>query len=398
MNKMSSKLSYYAIIFIMGAIIVSFVLTGFQGFGNNPDQVANVDGRTVTLDEFNRNYNMQISRYGQMLGGKALTSQQIKMFRIRESVLNSLISQKHLVNFADNLGFDAGKKAIKAEIMNYKAFESNGQFDVTKYKNLLRANNLSPATFEETLIDDIKMKNLRDLVGAIAPSQNALKADIHLRSIATESTVVSFQKEEMTKNLDVSKKEIKEFVADKKNDSLLQALYKSYKSEEENKKTKKISTFDQKKNELAKAHIQKSKRDELAAFNKELQEKIKTALAANKTKELKKLQKAYGITLEQKAKITPLNPQVKNIKFNKDEVLKLFTNKDKKTIVVEDSDTSVAFLKVNSFMETEIKNIKEEELTKELAAAKTKNAQAIENAIIDYQNDHSKVTTNLPVM
>merc|ERR1711916_374084 len=147
-----------------------------------------------------------------------------------------------------------------------------------KYKNLLRANNLSPANFEETLVDDIKMKNLRSLVSAIIPSQNAVKSEIHLKSLATEAIVVSFQKEEMTKNLSVGNKELTAFIADTKNESLLQALYKSFKAEEEKKKTKKIASFEEKKNELARSHLQKSKREELTKFNTELQSKIQTAL------------------------------------------------------------------------------------------------------------------------
>merc|ERR1711976_606668 len=130
-----------------------------------------------------------------------------------------------------------------------------------------RANNLSPANFEETLVDDIKMKNLRSLVSAIIPSQNAVKSEIHLKSLATEAIVVSFQKEEMTKNLSVGNKELTAFIADTKNESLLQALYKSFKAEEEKKKTKKIASFEEKKNELAKSHLQKSKREELTKFN-----------------------------------------------------------------------------------------------------------------------------------
>ena len=96
MNKISNKLSYFAVAFIMAAIIISFVLTGFQGFGTNPDQVAVVGDTPITVNEFNQAYNMQMNRYAQMFGGKSLTNQQIKMLRLKEQTLQGLISQNHI--------------------------------------------------------------------------------------------------------------------------------------------------------------------------------------------------------------------------------------------------------------------------------------------------------------
>ena len=54
MKNLSNKFSYIAISVIMGAIIISFVLTGFQGFGNNPNEVASVGGTTISASEYNQ--------------------------------------------------------------------------------------------------------------------------------------------------------------------------------------------------------------------------------------------------------------------------------------------------------------------------------------------------------
>lgn len=229
-NKFTGKISYIILTFFIAAIIVSFALTGFQGFGSSAGSVAKVDGEPITIREYNNIVNQELQRYAQIFG-KDLTSQQIKQFRLKENALRNLVQQQLLANFAAELGFASGKEEIKERIKGLDYFQTNGKFDVNKYKGLLAANQLTPATFEEMITEEVALEKLQTTLTAPGVS-NALAKDIaKFKKAGAKVHAVRFDKEEMTKYLDVSKKEINEFLADEKNVKLANSLYESMSSE-----------------------------------------------------------------------------------------------------------------------------------------------------------------------
>jgi peptidyl-prolyl cis-trans isomerase D len=86
-----------------------------------------------------------------MNGGNPLTNQQIQQFRIQESALQNLVQKKLALSLGDKLGTEPSIEEIKNEIKELPYFKTNGQFDVEKYKLLLRQNSLTPNDFEEAL-------------------------------------------------------------------------------------------------------------------------------------------------------------------------------------------------------------------------------------------------------
>ncbi len=398
MKNLSNKVSYLAISVIMGAIIISFVLTGFQGFGSSAGQIASVDGTPITSREYNQVLSGMTERYSKMFGGKALTNKQIKMFRIRESALQQLVSQKHLLNFSQDLRFDAGKADIKDEIKNYEFFKTGGKFDVNKYKSLLQANRLSPAKFEEDIIKQIKSNRLRLLMASSQDSKTLSENMLRLRNLKATTLAVQFEKEAMTVNLNVPAKEVSAFATDKKNETLLKALYKTYEAEEaaamkaKNPKAKvAVKAFNKVKKMLAKKHLQKSKRDELKVFNEKLVSDIEKALMSNNKAKLNSLKKKYNITYEAKYELSPFNTKFQNSSFNEDEVLALFKAKDTKKVLKVDTPTTVAMVKAVKF---DAKKVEAKDLESEIKFSGQRNARVIESAIVDFKGKSSKVVTS----
>ncbi len=390
MKSISNKFSYIAISVIFGAIIISFVMTGFQGFNNTAGQVANVDGTPITSREYNQALQFTINRYTQILKTKSLSNQQIRQFRLRESTLQNLIRQKLVLNFARDLNFDAGKKAIKNEIKEYKMFQTADQFDVTKYKQLLQANRLTPTKFEEDIIKQIKSNKLNSLLGTLVDSKASVKKLNHLRNIKMQSYVVSFNKEDMTKFLNVPTAEVSAFAADTKNDGLLRGLYKTYEAEQKAQK-KKVGKFENTKNKLARQHLQKTKRKELSAFNEKLTKELEAALKTNNASKLKSLSKKYSLSFEEKFEFSPFNLQYQNSTFKDEQMLNMFKSKDTKTVLTADTATNITLMKARKF---ETKEAKEEDIKKEVNFSAQKNARLIENAILAYQEKNSKVVTS----
>ena len=156
MNKISSKISYVIITFFLGAIILSFALTGFTGFNSIGDSVGNVNGTPISINEYRNTLNAELKRFSQMFGGKDLSNQQIRQFRIKEGVINRLVQQKLIQNLAKDMKLDSGLDEIKAEIKNTPYFLTDKKFDVRKYKAVLAQNKYSPSKYEVLVQNDIQ--------------------------------------------------------------------------------------------------------------------------------------------------------------------------------------------------------------------------------------------------
>lgn len=230
MNKITGKVSNLIIAFFIGAIIISFALTGFSGFNNTANSVGNVDGNPITIAEYNNAFNIQLQRYTQIFK-KDLTAQQIRQFKVKENALNELINKKVMVNYALELNLNTANDEIKESIKELPYFKSNDKFDVNKYKSLLTANNLTPAKFEETFKEDLSLQKLVPLFEDVYVSKSYAKDIITFKNNGPEVIAVRFEKEKNTKFINVTKNEISNFISKKENESVLKSVYNGMKSE-----------------------------------------------------------------------------------------------------------------------------------------------------------------------
>lgn len=266
MNKFSSKVSWIIITFFIGAIIISFTLTGFQGLTSASNSVATVDGTSIGVEEYRRILDMKVARYSQMFGGKSLTSQQIKQFGIREQALRELVTQKLVMNFAVDMGLDVGQKEVKEVIKNLPYFKTGDKFDVNKYKQLLAANRMSPSKFEQSTEEELLLGRVQSLLGSLEVSKEYVKDLQRFKANTVVVNEVQFDKESLTQYLTIPDSEIKAFANDEKNENTLKSLYASledmYKQEEQVKARHilfKIADPTKEKDALKKANDLRSK-------------------------------------------------------------------------------------------------------------------------------------------
>lgn len=388
MNKFSSKISYIIITMFMGAIIVSFALTGFQDFNTNTNAVADVDGTPITIREYQRALDAQTKRFSQMFGGKSLSSQQIKQFRIKENVINNLVQQKLMLNFANDLELNASQSEIKNSIKTSEFFKTGGKFDVTKYKNLLNANGYSPSKYELLVADDMKRIKLDKLLGSFAPSKSFVKEILEMKSNTADVVSISFQKEAMTKNIEVSVNKINAFIADKKNEATLAALFKT----EEAKYKKKKLTLKSKtvKKELAKSHLQRTMRKELNEFNTKLSKQLAELMNSGNISSLKRIAKKYDLQLQESASINLFDLKLNSIDLERSSFDKIFKNQDVKTVTKKETPIMAYFVKA--------KNFKVLPMDAKSSDAETKRLQTLErnsmfSGLMETLQKNSKVVT-----
>ncbi len=83
---------------------------------------------------------------------------------MRQSVLNRLVDQELLRQYADHLKLAVSDEQIKQEIVNMPAFQANGKFDNTIYQQMLRANGISANTYAQYVREGLRLEQLQSAV------------------------------------------------------------------------------------------------------------------------------------------------------------------------------------------------------------------------------------------
>lgn len=227
MKRFANKISFIIISFFMFAIIISFALTGFQGFDSSVDVVAKVDGTPIKYNEFQRVLNSKIDNYSRIFGGKSMSAQQIRQFRLKEATLKELIDQKLIYNLANAMTLSSSQKEIKTLIKEIPDFQTNNRFDVNKYRGLLNANRLTPSAFEEDIMKNIKLRKVVPLFTGLTVSNDFAKDMLKFKNNSATTTAIQFDKSSLNKHIQISASKISEFLKDEKNKVILESLYKS---------------------------------------------------------------------------------------------------------------------------------------------------------------------------
>ena len=199
---------------LIGLIIISFMFTGYQSMQGTPDVIAKVGNRSIKIREYQQEYERQMQFYSNyMFGGNPLTEEQVLKFGIRENTLKSLVSRKLFINFAERVGFIPSTEQVKEKVKELDYFKTNGQFDLQRYKAVLTNARITPADFEEDIIDQIKAQNAQELLSSFPMSDAYISDIMKFKSDMTKLNIVQINRRNLTKFVDVSKSEVDQFLA-----------------------------------------------------------------------------------------------------------------------------------------------------------------------------------------
>ena len=155
----------WVIILFLGAIIVSFAL--FVGSGKIGDQlgaeVAEVNGEPISQREFAVHYEREIQRYRDLLKG-SLTPEMLKGLNIKGNLVETLIQKKLLLQEARSLGLTASDDDLANHLAKMAEFQIGGRFSKDRYLQILQANRLLPAQFEEDQRDQLTIQRLYSVI------------------------------------------------------------------------------------------------------------------------------------------------------------------------------------------------------------------------------------------
>lgn len=144
---------------ILVLIILTFALAGVGGYitGDTEDAVAKVNGEEIPRSDYDRAYENERSRLQEQFGDmfSAITSDPEYMRSLRSRVLEQLIEQELLVQYAEDSGMRVGSEQVKAAIRDIPQFRTAGQFDNDVYLMALRNAGYSPEAFAKVMQQDM---------------------------------------------------------------------------------------------------------------------------------------------------------------------------------------------------------------------------------------------------
>lgn len=149
---------------ILVLIILTFALAGVGGYitSDTEDAVAKVNGEEIPRSDYDRAYENERSRLQEQFGDmfSAITSDPDYMRNLRSGVLEQLIEQELLVQYAEDNGMRVGPEQVKAAIRDISQFRTAGQFDNDVYLMALRNAGYSPEAFAKVMQQDMTRNQL----------------------------------------------------------------------------------------------------------------------------------------------------------------------------------------------------------------------------------------------
>lgn len=210
---------------LIGIIVLSFMFTGYQSMqAGSPNAIGKVGDLPIKPEEYQQEYNRQIEFYKQMMGGE-ISSKQIEAMGIKQAVIRNIVQRKLMVKLASDMGAFPSEEEVKAEIKALPYFQTNGQFDINRYKGLLAANRLTPTEFEADVINQLKMKNAQTLVASFPLSKGYLADMQKIREEKLNAEIVQVSKNGLRNFVEVTPDEMSKFLASDTNQKRLQSMF-----------------------------------------------------------------------------------------------------------------------------------------------------------------------------
>src|SRR5918999_1984369 len=155
----------WIITLLLGLIIIVFVAfyggTQFQDAG--VFHVASVNGEAITQREFAQRYQRELNRYRELFKG-SLTPEMLKNLNLEAMLIDDLVNKKLALQEARRLRISVTDEELALAIAKAPEFQVGGTFNKAHYLQLLGANRITPAEFEEEQRENLILQRLYEVL------------------------------------------------------------------------------------------------------------------------------------------------------------------------------------------------------------------------------------------
>ena len=159
---MRDKAKSWVTFVIVGIIAFMMAITGLETLAPNPNnpEVASVNGKDITRAELAQAVDQQRRMLMQQMGDQfdpSLLDDNL----LQESVLQSLIDRKLMLQDAENNRMEVGSHALDQLIVSMPQFHQDGRFNQDRFQMMVRNYGMGPVQFREALREEILLQQLR---------------------------------------------------------------------------------------------------------------------------------------------------------------------------------------------------------------------------------------------
>lgn len=153
---------YVALVLIIG---VPFAFSGIQGYlqSTTDPVVAKIGDAKITQAQLRTAFDQRYRQLQQLLGEK-FRADQVNSAKMREAVLNDMVQESLLRQYARNTGYRASDLALRDYLVQIPAFQDGGKFSPDRYRELLTRAGQTPERFETQTRDALMVDQIRSAV------------------------------------------------------------------------------------------------------------------------------------------------------------------------------------------------------------------------------------------
>ena len=147
---------------VLALVALPFAFWGIESYQsamNVANEVASVGGQKITGQEYAEALRQQQDRLRGMLG-KNFDPAVFDSPAMRRELLEGMISQRLLGQFAARSHLTVGNDQLQGVIASVPAFQENGKFSLQRYTAMLGAEGYSPLAFEQSLRRDLTVQQI----------------------------------------------------------------------------------------------------------------------------------------------------------------------------------------------------------------------------------------------
>jgi peptidyl-prolyl cis-trans isomerase D len=151
--------------------VIAFIF-GVWGIGSyftpsSDPVVASAAGTDITQSQFRNAFNQRYQQLRQRLGDN-FDSSKLPRQQVRKNVLNSLIDQAVMTDYAKSSGYRVTDGELLAQIRSTPQFQDNGEFSAQRYKALLSQAGMKPSQYEARLRQNMLDSQVRRVLAQSA--------------------------------------------------------------------------------------------------------------------------------------------------------------------------------------------------------------------------------------
>jgi peptidyl-prolyl cis-trans isomerase D len=153
--------------FIQAMLVIIILVFVFWGVGTNQggsgDVAATVNDQTISVREFQQNYNQLANKYRDQFGGQVPPGL-FEALGIKEMALEQLIEQRLVRQGAREMGLAVSADEVQQAIHEMEVFRTARGFDLDRYREVLTASRMPISDFEASIKEDLLTQKVLTLL------------------------------------------------------------------------------------------------------------------------------------------------------------------------------------------------------------------------------------------